>query len=126
MAFPKPSQELTDFVAPRAIAAGCEQRKMFGCAAFFANDNMVSGIFGDGTFLRFSDTDRADFFAQYDDSGLFDPMGGRPMREYATVPPAVLEDPPTFEAWLAKSVAYAKSIPPKARKKSKSSRKKKD
>ena len=32
------------------------------------------------------------------------------MREYACVPPAMLDDGPALEAWLAKALAYARAL----------------
>jgi len=50
---------------------------------------------------------------------LFEPMPGRPMKEYVVVPPA-LADSAEVDDWVRRSRAYAGQLPakkPKARKK---------
>jgi hypothetical protein len=63
--------------------------------------------------LRLSPTDRAALGAQAG-AKPFEPMPGRPMREYVTVPPALRERPGELAHWVAQAVAFAGSLPPKA------------
>ena len=62
--------------------------------------------------LRLSEAERTEFLA-LDGAARFEPMPGRPMREYVTVPQRMLASPDELAAWLEKSYAYAKSLPPK-------------
>jgi TfoX/Sxy family transcriptional regulator of competence genes len=89
-----------------------ETRKMFGYPAAFINGQMVSGLFGDGMMMRLSEQDRAKFISEFK-TKLFEPMPGRPMREYVSVPPSVLKSPKQLSAWLTKAMEYTKSLPPK-------------
>ena len=89
-----------------------ETRKMFSYPAGFANGQMFASLFGDSFILRLPEAARAVFIQQHD-SRLFEPMPGRPMREYVVVPPALLQDGRQFDDWLAKAVTYAQSLPPK-------------
>ena len=93
-----------------------EQRKMFGYPAAFINGQMFAGLFGDRMMLRLSETDRAKFMAEFE-TGLFEPMPGRPMKEYVLVPPSVLQAPAVLETWLNRALAYARSLPPKRKSK---------
>jgi len=55
----------------------------------------------------------------------FEPMPGRTMKEHATVSDSILKNPAALKERLARSYAYASSLPPKAKKKAASSTKKK-
>jgi TfoX/Sxy family transcriptional regulator of competence genes len=93
-----------------------ETRRMFGYPAAFVHGQMFSSLFQDSMILRLSEADRAAFLK---DQGarLFEPMPGRPMREYAAVPAAVLASEPLLRQWLRRAHSYAASLPPKPRKK---------
>jgi hypothetical protein len=50
--------------------------------------------------------------------GPFEPMAGRPMREYVVLPPAWREDEPhRVREWVARSLDHAEELPPKQPKK---------
>lgn len=59
----------------------CEKRKMFGCPAYFINNNMFAGMHGDFIILRLSEADRDEVKAKYDEVGQFEPFEDRPMKE---------------------------------------------
>jgi hypothetical protein len=65
--------------------------------------------------VRLEENDRAELLAQ-PGAHLFEPMEGRPMREYVVFPEAMLSDRAALTAWLAKGLAYAASLPPKEKK----------
>jgi len=48
---------------------------------------MFMGLHEDSIILRLAAEDRDEFLSRYD-SGLVEPMPGRPMKEYVIVPPA--------------------------------------
>jgi TfoX/Sxy family transcriptional regulator of competence genes len=98
-----------------------EIRKMFGYPAGFLRGNMFTGLFQEDMILRMSPEDRADAGKQGAKS--FEPMPGRPMKEYIVVPPRVLDSPGELKKWLAKSVSFARTLPPKARKPAKQKKK---
>jgi TfoX/Sxy family transcriptional regulator of competence genes len=95
-----------------------EPRKMFGYPSAFAGGQMFAGLFADKMMIRLSEADRADFLA-LKGAQIFEPMPGRPMKEYVLVPPEVLDDEATLDGWLRRSMAYAQSLPPKKAKKKK-------
>jgi TfoX/Sxy family transcriptional regulator of competence genes len=91
------------------------QRKMFGYPCAFVNGNMFTGLFQEEMFLRLSDEDRAAIRKEYG-TPLFEPIPGRPMRNYVLVPHYVLKSPRLLRTWLTKGMQYAKSLPPKVKK----------
>jgi TfoX/Sxy family transcriptional regulator of competence genes len=93
-----------------------EPKTMFGYPAAFVAGQMFACIFGDGVMLRLSGPDRA-AMGEMHGAGLFEPVPGRPMKEYVRIPPSVLNDESALDGWLRKSMAYARSLPPKKKKK---------
>ena len=92
-----------------------ERRRMFGHPCAFVNGNMFMGVFGDSVFVRLGDDDRAILLAE-DGAAQFDPMGGRPMRDYVTLPAEWRDEPAVAEQWVARSFGYLAALSPKAAK----------
>lgn len=86
------------------------RRSMFGCAVAFANGAMFMGVHPSGLFLRLGAEDRALMRADHG-VALFDPSGGRPMREYVVLPDAVLRDAAALTDWIARGFRFALSVP---------------
>lgn len=80
--------------------------------------NMFMGLHSDSLILRLNPADRAEFLDRYD-AMLFEPMPGRPMKEYLIVPPAVVGDDDAVADWIRRSRAYAEQLPAKKAKKAK-------
>jgi TfoX/Sxy family transcriptional regulator of competence genes len=93
-----------------------ELRKMFGYPCAFVNGQMLCGVFADRLMLRLSAEDRAGFL-KLQGAKPFEPMPGRPMKEYVEVPPTVLKSEVELRKWLKKSLAYTRSLPPKEKRK---------
>ena len=93
-------------------------RKMFGYPAAFVKGFMFAGVHENNIILRLSPEDRASLL-QVDGAALFEPMAGRPMREYVVVPEAVLKSGHELSAWMDKALNYSASLPPKPPKKKK-------
>jgi TfoX/Sxy family transcriptional regulator of competence genes len=89
-----------------------EPRKMFGYPCVFVNGQLFAGVHQENMMLRLSEAERAEFLA-LDGAARFEPMAGRPMREYVVVPQRMLQSPNELVAWLEKSYAYAKTLPAK-------------
>jgi TfoX/Sxy family transcriptional regulator of competence genes len=96
-----------------------EKRKMFGYPCAFINGQMFAGLFQDKMFIRLSDEDRARFL-EFKGAGRFEPMPGRPMREYVIFPESMLNDESELDAWITRASEYAISLPAKAQKPKKS------
>lgn len=87
-------------------------RSMFGSLAAFAGDQMFMGLFGDDLFVRLDEDGRQEVLAT--GGGPLEPMPGRPMREYVTLPDWRTR-PELVESWAGRALAYAASLPPKKR-----------
>jgi TfoX/Sxy family transcriptional regulator of competence genes len=96
--------------------AQAERRKLFGYPSAFANGNMFAGLFQESLVLRLPEAERAKFL-KLKGAHPFEPMAGRPMREYVVVPDAMLKSSRQLRGWLAKSYDYARTLPPKVKQK---------
>ncbi len=103
-----------DEVVPKD--SGVERRPMFGYPAAFLHGNMLCGLFQDQLLIRLGEADRSTFL-KLRGARTFEPMKGRQMKEYVTVPENVLGDDAALGSWLAKSVEYVGSLPRKVGKK---------
>lgn len=115
MKFEKPGQKIIDLfeaVAP-GEERGVEKRRMFGCPCRFFGGNMFMGVYSNYIILRLSENDRKSFL-QLPDARLFEPVPGRVMKEYVTVPQR-MHGTRELKGWIDRSLAYAKSLPPKSK-----------
>jgi TfoX/Sxy family transcriptional regulator of competence genes len=92
-----------------------ELRKMFGYPCAFVHGQMLTGIFQDRLMLRLSDGDRAKFL-KLPGAKLFEPMPGRPMREYVELPSYVMKSPAALKRWVKRGLAYVETLPSKEKK----------
>lgn len=92
-----------------------ERRLMFGYPAGFVNGNMFMSLFQDDLALRLGDADLAALLA-LEGARPFEPMPGRPMRDYAVVPAAMHEDRALLASWVARALAHGAGLPAKAKK----------
>jgi TfoX/Sxy family transcriptional regulator of competence genes len=93
------------------------RRPVFGQPAAFVGGNMFLGVFGEHLFVRLSEADRAVAEKELG-AKPFEPMPGRPMREYVVLPPSVLSDRKKASGWVDRALRYAGTLPakkPKAR-----------
>lgn len=116
MAWRKPSQELAEHLDNCVLRFHPEKRKMFGHPVHFVNNNMFAGIFGDEIFIRLSEADRDRLFTEVDEAQQFEPIEGRPMREYVVIPESIHGNAQMFDEWLDKSFTYVSSLPAKEKK----------
>lgn len=115
--FKKAPSELVDFLTNKMKNVKCDYRKMFGYPAYFINGSMFAGLFGDKLFLKLSEPDIAEIKKTSKGVGDLEPMPGRPMKGYVTIPESVYSDDALFAEWLNKSIKYVSSLPPKQKKK---------
>lgn len=112
-----PADQVERFHEAVADIEGVEVRKMFGFPAAFIGGNMTAGLHQESVMVRLPDAERDERLA--DGWSLFEPMPGRPMREYVALPPDVAGDVAAMRHWLERAAAYVRTLPPKAPKKSK-------
>jgi len=93
------------------LTGDADRKQMFGYPVCVLRGNMFMGLHEDSLILRLGDADRAEFLARYD-SGLFEPMAGRAMKEYVVVPPSLVYDDAIAD-WVRRSRAFAEQLPAK-------------
>ena len=100
------------FAALVPAGPGTVVRSLFGQPAAFHRGNLFLGVFGDAIFVRLDPDDRA---AAMGSAGgrPFEPMPGRPMREYVVLPERALAHPSEAADWVARALRYAQTLPEK-------------
>jgi TfoX/Sxy family transcriptional regulator of competence genes len=116
MQWEKPSRELTDLLTETIGSLDAQKKSMFGSTCYFAGGNMFTGVHESHIFLRLSEKDRREMKELFGDTMQFEPIRGRPMREYVTLSPRLYGDTSAFKFWIGRSMEYARSLPPKAAK----------
>jgi TfoX/Sxy family transcriptional regulator of competence genes len=94
-----------------------ERRTMFGYPCAFVGGNMFCGVYEDRIVVRVSDARRE--AAMRAGARPFEPMPGRPMRNYLEVPPAVVSELSALREWLSDALAYTATLPRKQKPKAK-------
>ena len=90
---------------------GLEVRQMFGYPAAFIGGHLTTSLHRDSWVVRLDESDRQGRFAA-GWSG-FEPMPGRPMREYVTLPAEIAADPDAAREWVERAAAFVRTLPPK-------------
>src|SRR5690348_7361818 len=115
MSWMKAPQSLVDLFAESLPQdPGVERRKMFGCPAAFVRGNMFAGVFQDQVFARVTPAEKADLEARYGPLP-FEPMAGRPMKDYVRAPDEVIADEAALAELLARAFAHTAGLPPKVK-----------
>jgi TfoX/Sxy family transcriptional regulator of competence genes len=117
MKWRKPQEDLIQLlhdVIPEGQAP-VEFKPMFGGPCYWAGGNMFAAVHQESLFVRLGEKDRAELLAQ-PGAHLFEPMEGRPMKEYVVFPHDMLTDREVLRGWMARGLAYAASLPPKEKK----------
>ena len=81
---------LQAFAQTMATLPMAQTKTVFGSPAAFANGHMFAGIQNESFFLRLPDAERESFM-QTVSADQWEPMPGRPMREYVVVPAPLIE-----------------------------------
>jgi TfoX/Sxy family transcriptional regulator of competence genes len=90
---------------------GVTEKEMFGGIAFLLSGNMAVGVSRDELMVRVG--------KEHGDEALAEPqtrpfdMSGRPMKAWVLVEQAGFETDAQLAGWVARGVAYARSLPPK-------------
>ena len=89
-----------------------ERRQMFGYPASFVNGNMWTGLHTTNWVVRLPDAARAELLG-IKGAANFEPMPGRPMTGFVTLPPSVRDDPAALHAWLTRAWKAGLAMPAK-------------
>ena len=87
------------------------RKPMFGYPALFLNGNMFAGTFQDRIVARLSEAERAT--AIKGGAKQFEPMPGRPMKEYIVIPTTDVTDPAALAGWIERARRHAETLPAK-------------
>ena len=90
------------------------KKKMFGHPAAFVNGNMFFGTFADGLTFRLP-ADRLVELAELDGVSPFEPMPGRPWKEYVFSDRTASDE--QHAAWALEALEHTAKMPPKKKKK---------
>jgi TfoX/Sxy family transcriptional regulator of competence genes len=90
---------------------------MFGNLAAFVNGNMFAGLFGEDLFVRLPDQELEALLKQGGSS--FEPMPGRPMKGYVTLPGNWRQEPVSSRGWIERSLDWSRQLPAKEAKRRK-------
>jgi hypothetical protein len=99
-------------VLDRNAAPDITRRQMFGYPCAWIGGNMLSGLFAEDWWVHVSEPDREALLA-LPGAHPFEVMPGKAMGRYVVMPPDVAADDAKVDAWLAKAVAFTRSLPPK-------------
>ncbi len=86
-------------------------RPMFGNLAAFVNGNMFAGLFGERLFVRAPDDRRAELIRH--GATDFEPMPGRAMKGYVTLPDTWRTAPEPAARHLAQALEFTAALPVK-------------
>jgi hypothetical protein len=95
-----------------AMEQGVSEQQMFGGLAFLIDGNMSVSASGQGGLLLRVDPGESDALLDREHASAFE-MRGRAMQGWLRVDAAGLETKRQLEAWVARGVAYARSLPSK-------------
>jgi TfoX/Sxy family transcriptional regulator of competence genes len=115
MKMPKPTdgdKELFRSLLP--TGPGITERPMFGQLAGFVNGNMFLCLFGNRIAVKLPE-EQAGELLKIKGAAPFEPMEGRPMKGYVVLPESWHERVAKAEEWVARSLAYSSSLPPKVK-----------
>ena len=115
MAWKKSPEELVAlFLELTRELEGIEPRKMFGYPCCFVNGNMFTGLHQENWVVRLDEETREKLLKK--GWKQFEPMKGRVMKQYLSLPEATLKKKAEIKKMLLKSLEYAGSLPPKKKK----------
>ena len=86
-------------------------KPMFGNLAAFVNGNMFAGLFGEDLFVRLPDAESTHVRKQ--GGRDFEPMPGRAMKGYVTVPSTWRTKPDPVVVWIKRSLELTRTMPAK-------------
>ncbi len=111
-AIPKPDEAAKEFF--RSLVPDdprVQVRPMFGNLSAFVNGQMFFGLYGNDIFVRLPESDRDSVIRE--GGANLEPMPGRPMREYVTLPAARRADRGRAQPLVSRALDYAASLPPR-------------
>ena len=87
------------------------RKKMFGYPAAFVGGNMATGLFADRWVVRLPDAEIER--AKAAGAGSFEPVPGKPMKAFVSIPEADIAIDSAIQTWVERGLAHAASLPAK-------------
>lgn len=87
-------------------------RKMFDYPAAFVGGHMTTALHEGHWIVRLPVDDRAELLAA-PGASPFEPMRGRPMKEYVVLPADLVTEPTALDTWVDRAIAHVRTLPPK-------------
>jgi len=114
MKWTKPPEELvTRFQAALPAHPDLTPKKMFGYPASFVKGNFFTGLHNDNVVIRLPDAVKASL-KELASAPQFDPMGGRPMKQWWVIPKSVTGDGKKLKAFIGAAFEKVQPLPGKA------------
>lgn len=107
-----PPELVAAFEALAARRPELTVRKMSGYPAAFAGGHMTTALHEDRWIIRLPVGDRVELLAE-PGAAPFEPMPGRPMKEYVVLPTILAADPTALDPWVDRAIAHVRTLPPK-------------
>jgi hypothetical protein len=92
-------------------ADGLAEKRMFGGIAFLVDGNMSCGVHGDELIVRLAPAETGEALRD-PHVRVFD-LTGRPMKGWILVAAGGVATDDALRSWVERSVAFARSLPPK-------------
>ena len=105
------SLALTAFAAAFPEDARAVRKQMFGMPAGFVNGQMFLGVWGDGVVLRLPVARVAELSDQAG-IGPFEPMEGRPWKDYIHAAAPTWGGSETLAGWAREALDFTAALPP--------------
>jgi TfoX/Sxy family transcriptional regulator of competence genes len=107
-----PSELVAAFAALVGRRPELTARTMFGYPAAFVGGHLATCLHEQRWIVRLPDEARAELLGQ-PGAARFEPMPGRPMKEYVVLPAVLVADPSALDAWVDRAIAHVRTLPPK-------------
>jgi TfoX/Sxy family transcriptional regulator of competence genes len=109
---PSPAPLVAAFDAALPLEPGVVRRKMFGWPAAFVGGWMFASLHRESIVVRLPEDDLAELLL-LPGAARFEPMPGRAMKGYGTLPRDLHEDGDAIRSWIGRAYRAAAALPPK-------------
>ena len=117
MKWEKPSAAIIEILEKNLPAdQRIEKKKMFGFPCAFVNGNMFCSVFNQSIMVRLS-PGQIEHWIKTKKAKRFEPIPGKPMKEYIEPPGQLLKDPGQLSTLILESFEFAQSLKPRLKKK---------
>ncbi|MDA1298161.1 MAG: TfoX/Sxy family protein [Chloroflexi bacterium] len=115
--WPEMDKGLEDRIDGLMASMPVRRKKIFGTSAWFmeSNGQMFAGVWADGIMVRVGE-EEARSLTGSGGAESFDPMGGRPMREYVFIDGEKIAEDGELLNWIERGAGFAATLATKVKK----------